>query len=164
MDKDKDAASTKATLERDLRKLEMACTRVSDANHTKTLELERERARLLPLQARRIALQQALAAFESSHVLLRSVFLRLRPDADGRVAVVTAADALRTLAPSATSAHAAVPLFSSTDAVLEALVQRQCVRSPPFDAQTLAFSDFVQCFERLFGASEKHEEEDTSAS
>lgn len=143
------ADATKVSLEKELGRLETACSRAQDEVLRWKLSVERENARRLPLQARCIALQQELAKFEASNVLLRTVFLRLDPDADGTIAVQTAATALLTLAP---PSH--TPSLASADAVLTTLQSLNALPKLEDGAAggrpRLSFTDFVACFRTLF--------------
>lgn len=137
-----DANTHKVTLEKELSKLELASSRAKDEIHRWKLNFERENARILPLKARLLALQQELSKFETSSVLLRSAFVRLSPDAEGKISLQTAAEALLALAP------ADVTSFTSSEAILAAL-RKQGVLSSGAQEQ-LVFSDFVACFNCLF--------------
>lgn len=137
-----DADKHKVALEKELGKLELAASRAKDEIHRWKLNFERENARILPLKARLITLQQELSKFETSNVLLRSAFLRLNPNSEGKISVQTAAEALLVLAP------ADVTSFTSPEAILTALKQ-QNVLSSGFQ-EHLVFSDFVAGFNLLF--------------
>ncbi|TYZ58638.1 hypothetical protein PybrP1_009225 [[Pythium] brassicae (nom. inval.)] len=141
----RDSDTAKVSLEKELGRLETACSRAQDEIRRWQLSLERENARLLPLQARRIALQQELAKFEASNVLLRSVFVRLDPDALGTISAQSAAAALLTLAP---TNH--TPPLVSADAVLAALEAQNALLRTEAAGARLSFSDFVACFRSLF--------------
>lgn len=136
------ADDAKVALEKELGKLELSCSRAKDEIHRWKLSFERENARILPLKARLISLRQELAKFEAANVLLRSVFLRLEPDANGTIAAQIAAEALLTLAP---PDH---PSFASTDDVFSALKAQNALSSE--SEPRLAFADFVACFRCLF--------------
>lgn len=133
-----DADASKVALEKELGKLELACSRAKDEIHKWKLSFERENARILPLKARRITLQQELAKYEASQVLLRSVFLRLDPDSEGRVSAKKAVEALTTLAPADVSS-------ATSEEITQRLTQHSLL-----DSEALAFSDFVACFNHLF--------------
>lgn len=137
-----DADAHKIALEKELSKLELASSRAKDEIHRWKLNFERENARILPLKARLITLQQELSKFETSNVLLRSAFMRLNSDAEGKISLQTAAEALLALAPVDVSS------FTSPDAVITALKQQNVLASG--SQEHLVFPDFVACFNRLF--------------
>ncbi|KAG7394528.1 hypothetical protein PHYBOEH_005053 [Phytophthora boehmeriae] len=138
----KSGAFTKSKLQNELTSLEITAERYREELRQWELKIDCEQARSAPMETRLASLQQELRQYEDSQVLLRSVFLRLGPDAsDGCVPLEAALAAFQTLTPSDQS-------VLSTEEMSSRLSERNIISS--LDGGRFSFSQFAEAFTSLF--------------
>jgi hypothetical protein len=139
--------SNKTALQSELTGLEVTAERYKEQLRQWELKIDCENARLAPLQTRLAALQQELQRYEASHVLLRSVFLRLGPDSqDGCVSIDAALIAFQTLAPLDR------PAITVEDMRVRLTEGGLASSDGELEPWRLSFTQFVEAFESLFKA------------
>ncbi|OWZ12650.1 hypothetical protein PHMEG_00014149 [Phytophthora megakarya] len=138
-------ASTKTALQNELTSLEITTERYKEELRQWELKIDCEKARLAPLETRLESLQQELQRYEDSHVLLRSVFLRLGPASrDGCVALDAALAAFQTLTPLDR------PELSSQDMLVRLKEANIFSSDGLFEQQRVSFTQFVDAFGCLY--------------
>ncbi|KAK1946222.1 hypothetical protein P3T76_001775 [Phytophthora citrophthora] len=137
--------STKAALQNELTSLEITTEKYKEELRQWELKLDCEKARLAPLEAHLVSLQQDLRRYEDSQVLLRSVFIRLGPDSrDGCVPLEAALTAFQTL----------TPLDQESLNMEEMLIRLKEGGLLDSEQQRFSFAQFVEAFNCLFKLGE----------